>query len=105
LPMQPERDMKPGQGEVRLVAYKPLFSGAAVERVPELQFQRPEAEVELSVADARRLKIEAGSPVNVSSNGTSVELRARVNPKLLGGVARIAAEHAGELGTSVEVKR
>ena len=28
--------------------YKPLFSGPAVERVSELQFQRPQAEVELS---------------------------------------------------------
>src|SRR5207237_7356353 len=32
----PEREVQPGQGEVRLVAYKPLFSGAAVARVMEL---------------------------------------------------------------------
>ena len=54
--------------------------------------------------DAQRLKVEQGQPVKVSSNGTSVELRARVNRKLLAGVARIAAEHARELGTNVEVK-
>ena len=35
-----------------LVRYRPLFSGPAVERVPELEFQRPEAEVELSPEDA-----------------------------------------------------
>ena len=37
---------------LKLVCYKPLFSGPAVERVTELQFQRPQAEVELSEADA-----------------------------------------------------
>ncbi len=36
-----------------LVAYRPLFSGAAVERTPELQFQRPAGELQLSRADAR----------------------------------------------------
>jgi hypothetical protein len=39
----------------------------------------------------------------VSSNGTSTELRARVNRKLVKGVARIPAEHARDLGTHVEV--
>ena len=37
-----------GGRRLQLVSYKPLFSGPAVERVPELQFQRPQAEVELS---------------------------------------------------------
>jgi hypothetical protein len=41
--------------------------------------------------------------VQVRSNGTSVELRARVNRKLLAGVARVPAEHGHELGTHVEV--
>ena len=50
----PEQTAK--RGEIRLVAYKPLFSGAAVERVTELQFQRPQPEVELSAEDARRRK-------------------------------------------------
>jgi NADH-quinone oxidoreductase subunit G len=93
-----------GKG-LRLVVYKPLFSGPAVERVPELQFQRPPAEVELSAEDARRLKIEPGQAVRVSSNGTSVELRARVNRALAKGAARVAAEHAQGLGTHVEVRK
>ena len=42
--------------------------------------------------------------MHVSSNGTSVELRARVNPQLVAGVVRIAADHARDLGTNVEVK-
>jgi predicted molibdopterin-dependent oxidoreductase YjgC len=35
-------------GALRLVRYRALFSGPAVERVPELQFQRPLAEVQLA---------------------------------------------------------
>jgi hypothetical protein len=31
------------------------------------------------------------------------ELRARINPSLRPGIARIASEHAGELGGLVEV--
>src|SRR5262245_17178666 len=91
-----------GKG-LRLVSYRPLFSGPAVERVPELQFQRPGSEIELSAADAKKIGATAGSILRVSSNGTSVELRARVNKKLVKGVARIAAEHAEGLGTHVEV--
>ena len=89
--------------ELRLLRYRPLFSGPQVERVHELQFQRPEAEVELSAADADRRGIASGDTVTVRSNGTSVELRARVNRRLVDGVARIADEHAGDLHQHVEV--
>jgi NADH-quinone oxidoreductase subunit G len=90
---------------LRLHRYRPLFSGPAVERVPELGFQRPERDVELSVADAQSRGIANGDAVLVSSNGTSVELRARVNRRLVQGVARVADEHAGELHPSVEVTK
>jgi NADH-quinone oxidoreductase subunit G len=93
-----------GKG-LRLVSYRPLFSGPAIERIPELQFQRPGPEIELSPDDAQRLGIQPGTSVRVGSNGTSVELRARVNKKLAAGVARVAADHARDLGTHVEVKR
>jgi hypothetical protein len=39
----------------------------------------------------------------VRSNGTSVELEARVNRKLVAGVARVAEDHAGDLHAAVEV--
>jgi NADH-quinone oxidoreductase subunit G len=90
-------------GELRLQRYRPLFSGPAVERVPELEFLRPEPEVELSAPDADRRGIETGDSVLVRSNGTSVELRALVSRKLVEGVARIADEHAAELHPAVEV--
>jgi NADH-quinone oxidoreductase subunit G len=104
-PMQPERELKPGQGEVRLVTYKPLFSGAAVERVAELQFQRPQPELELSVEDATWRGIETGDMVTVGSNGSAVTLRARVNRRLRKGIARVALEHADGLGGVVELSR
>jgi predicted molibdopterin-dependent oxidoreductase YjgC len=92
-------------GELRLHRYLPLFAGPAVERVRELQFLRPEAEVELSAADADHRGIATGDTVRVRSNGTSVELRARVNRKLVQGVVRIAEEHAEDLHPTVEVAK
>jgi NADH-quinone oxidoreductase subunit G len=99
-------EAKPGEhfvGTLRLLRYRPLFAGPEVERVPELQFQRPEREVALSAADAGRRGIATGDPVSLRSNGTSVELRARVDRRLVEGVARIADEHAADLHLDVEV--
>jgi NADH-quinone oxidoreductase subunit G len=93
-----------GKG-LQLVRFRPLFSGPAVDRVPELQFQRPQAEVELAEADARKRGIATGDQVTVSSNGTSVTLRARLSGELRAGVVRIADEHAGELQPQVEVAK
>ena len=92
-------------GTLRLLRYRPLFSGFQVERVPELEFQRPARELILSAGDADRRAIAAGDLVSVRSNGTSVELRARIDRKLVEGVARIAEEHAGDLHLDVEVVR
>jgi NADH-quinone oxidoreductase subunit G len=94
-----------GGGPLQLLRYRPLFSGAAVERVDELQFQRPFAEIELSEQDASTRGISSGETVKVSSNGTSVELRARVNRSLKAGVVRAAEEHVRDLEAGVEVSR
>jgi NADH-quinone oxidoreductase subunit G len=93
-----------GVSGLRLVAYRPLFSGAAIERTPELQFQRPQAEVQLAPEDARQRKIRNGQTVTVSSNGTSVELRARIARDLAAGTVRVARDHAADLHAIVEVK-
>jgi NADH-quinone oxidoreductase subunit G len=92
-------------GPLRLVRYRPLFSGPAVERVSELQFQRPEAAIELSPDDAAMRGISAGDLVRVSSNGSSVELRALLNARLVAGAARAAEEHVRELAGAVEVTK
>src|SRR5207302_1697485 len=95
----------PAADGLRLVCYKPLFSGPAVERVDELQFQRPRAEVELSRADAEQRGIKTGDEVTLSGGGASVTLDARVNKNLREGVARVAREFAGEVRGAVDVTR
>ncbi|MBD0349358.1 MAG: molybdopterin-dependent oxidoreductase [Thermoleophilia bacterium] len=88
---------------LRLLTYRPVFSGAAVERVPELQFQRPEPVLEIASADAAARGIVQGDTVTVRSNGTAIALRATVSKQLTAGVVRVAQDHAGELGRYVEV--
>jgi len=78
-------------------------SGAAVERVHELQFQRPQAEVTLARADARAMGIAAGDTVTVSTDGASVDLRARLSNTQREGVALIADEHSQGLRGSVAI--
>ena len=90
---------------MRLVAYRPLFSGPAVERVSELQFQRPRAEVTLNRAEAERQGIRTGDPVTISQNGTSIELRARLSSSARPNVALVATEHAQGLTGSVRLAR
>jgi NADH-quinone oxidoreductase subunit G len=90
---------------LRLVRYRALFSGPAVERTPQLAFQRPEPEVQLSEQDAREHEIRSGDAVTVRSNGTSVTLRARLNRDLRAGVVRIADVHAGDLLPTVELSK
>ena len=70
-------------GELRLIRYRPLFSGPQVERVDELAVPAAAAELELAAADAEKRQIANGDTVVVRSNGTSVELRARINRKLV----------------------
>ena len=94
---------EPADAGLLLLRYRPLFSGPAVERVPELQFQRPAPEVELSAEDAQRLGVNRGDTVTLRSNGTSVELRAAINRRLKAGVARVAEDHARDLHVTVEV--
>jgi NADH dehydrogenase/NADH:ubiquinone oxidoreductase subunit G len=96
---------KPADGELQLVCYKPLFSGPAVERVTELQFQRPRAEVELSAADAERHGVKTGDEVTLTGGGTSVTLRAQVNRKLRAGIARVPDEFAGGVRGAVGLSK
>jgi NADH-quinone oxidoreductase subunit G len=94
-----------GGGPLQVLRYRPLFSGPAVERVPELQFQRPLPEIELSADDARTRGIANGEDVAVQSNGTTKVLRARLNRALAAGVVRIAEDHAADLREAVEVSK
>ena len=98
------RPGKTAEGEgLRVVTYRPLFAGPAVERIPELQFQRPDPEVELSPRDAERLGVANGQDVTVRSNGTSRTLRARLADDLSEGAVRIAEDYAEGLEPRVEI--
>jgi NADH-quinone oxidoreductase subunit G len=90
---------------LRLIAYRPLFSGPAVERTPELEFQRPDGQIDLAPADARARAIAAGDEVRVSSNGTSVRLRARIARDLAPGAVRIPRGDTAGLHDRVEVTK
>jgi NADH dehydrogenase/NADH:ubiquinone oxidoreductase subunit G len=93
-----------GKG-LRVLAYRPLFSGPAVERTPELQFQRPAGEIHLARPDARARGIRTGDTVTVTSNGTSRELRARLAGDLRAGAVRLARHDADGLHAFVEVAK
>jgi NADH-quinone oxidoreductase subunit G len=101
---QPKKPAKKERG-LKLLRYRPLFSGPSVERVPELQFQRPRAEVELSPADASNKGIAPGDLVSVRTGRTGVRLAARINRELIAGVVRAPEDHVRELGNRVEISR
>ncbi len=58
----------------------------------------------LASEDARARGIRNGATVTVSSNGTTVELRARIARDLPAGTVRIARDDAGDLHPTVEVR-
>src|SRR5205807_6329029 len=113
LPDRPVEPPEPGPAEpepaaarnggLRLVRYRALFSGPAVERIPELQFQRPAPEIELAEEEARARGIRGGDEITVRSNGTSITLRARLSRELRPGVLRVPEEYAGDLQPTVEI--
>ncbi|MGZ8691791.1 MAG: molybdopterin-dependent oxidoreductase, partial [Gaiellaceae bacterium] len=90
---------------LRLVRYRPLFSGPAVDRVPQLEFQRPQPEAELSEQDARSRGIRNGEEITIRSNGSSVRLRARLSRELRPGVVRVPEDFAGDLQPTVEISK
>ena len=67
-PTPPAPEREPAQRRrtpLHLVRYRSLFSGPAVERVEELQFQRPDAEIAISPRDASLRGIATGDTVDV----------------------------------------
>jgi NADH dehydrogenase/NADH:ubiquinone oxidoreductase subunit G len=103
---RPHGGQTPATDGLRLVRYRPLFSGPAVERVEKFRFQRPDGLVDLARDDAHRLGVRDGDEVTVRTNGTSATLRARIRRNLRTGVVLVPEGSAKDLvpGT-VEVTR
>ncbi|MEI8104657.1 MAG: 2Fe-2S iron-sulfur cluster-binding protein [Actinomycetes bacterium] len=101
----PPSDVLPVGDGLRLITYRPLFSGPAVERTPELAYQSAAGEIQLAPSDARSRGIKTGDTVTVASNGTSLEFRARVARDLPTGAVRIPRADAAGLHDFVEVTR
>ena len=76
-----------------------------MERVPELEFQRPRPDAELSEEDARSRGIRNGDEITLRSNGTSVTLRARLSREMRPGVVRVPEQYAGDLQPAIEVSK
>jgi NADH-quinone oxidoreductase subunit G len=104
-PIEVAAEPTPDNRGLRLVRYRPLFSGPAVNRVPQLQFQQPQPEAELSEQDARSRGIRNGEEITIRSNGTSVTLRARLSRELRPGIVRVPENFAGDLQPSVEISK
>ena len=114
-PLEPANNPRPpsqvpgtveGARGFRLVRYRPLFSGPAVERVEKFRFQRPDGLVDLARDDAHRLGVRDGDEVTVRTNGTSATLRARIRRNLRPGVVLVPEGSAQELVPgAVEVTR
>ena len=90
---QPRRPPRARRG-LRLVTYRPLFSGPAVERVPELQFQRAAARAR----DRRRRRTRARDPSPATRSRCARTGRRRACARasrgtLAAGTVRAAEEH------------
>jgi hypothetical protein len=76
LPRPPRAQTAKG-GPLKLVRYRPLFSGPAVERVDELQFQRPEPRSSSPPATPRRGTSRAARKVASLERHLGAHARAR----------------------------
>ncbi len=99
-------------GALRLGVHRPLWAAPEVEASPALHFLIAEQALELSPADAERLGIVDGAPVEVSADGGRVRARAALRSAapvgtvfLADATAREPAnELTGESPTMVEVR-
>ena len=88
-----------GEGKLRLIAPRPLMSGAAVSRTPSLAHQRA-AWVMVSHADAQQHGISRGDQLAVRHAAGEHIGEARISRRLLPGTVRINWSGAAGTGTS-----
>ncbi len=79
-----------GAPALALGTYRDLWAGAVTELNPPLRFLQPKQRVEISPADAERLRLRSGERVGVSQNGASVEAEVRIKERVPEGVVFMA---------------
>lgn len=88
--------LKPGKGELLVIPTTRLYNRARIFQPTTIVDVRvPEAYVEISAEDARRLKIADGALVAVTVDGASVEARAHVRDDVPAG-ALVLPRHLAE---------
>jgi NADH-quinone oxidoreductase subunit G len=75
-----------GPSHLALGTYRNLWAGPITELNPPLRFLEPQQRVEISVADAERLGLSNGDPVNVAQNGASISARVAIRERIAEGV-------------------
>jgi NADH-quinone oxidoreductase subunit G len=91
---------------IRLGTYRDLWAGEVTERNPALRFLAPQQTLELAPSDADRLSVEHGQPVEVSSNGNSVEAHVAVRQRMRPGAGFLiegTAENNANLLAGAEI--
>jgi NADH-quinone oxidoreductase subunit G len=101
----PAATPRPTDGTLRLGAFRSLWASPEVRISPSLKFLHPESRVEIAPADAERLGIDDGEPVEVAQNGTSVRGRAALRSAVPDGSVFVSDETAIVTGALVEVRR
>jgi NADH-quinone oxidoreductase subunit G len=77
-------------GGLTLGTYRDLWAGPITELNPPLKFLTPQPRVEISPADAERLRLKTGDPVRVSHNGSGVEAGVQIKERVPAGVVFMA---------------
>jgi NADH-quinone oxidoreductase subunit G len=73
-----------------LGTYRDLWAGPITELNAPLKFLTPRQHLEVSVADAERMQLKDGEPVQVNQNGSSVEATVRIKERVPEGVGFLA---------------
>ncbi|MGH2954303.1 MAG: NADH-quinone oxidoreductase subunit NuoG [Solirubrobacterales bacterium] len=100
-PSSPPAGGRAGGDGLRLGTYRDLWAGEVTERNPALRFLVPSQRLELSTADAERLGIADGDPVEVRSNGTSLRARAALRERVSPGSAFLIEGTAADNATAL----
>jgi NADH-quinone oxidoreductase subunit G len=77
----------PNNGALQIGTYRDLWAAEVTDRSPALRFLRPKQTLELSPADAERLRIAGKDEVDVRQNGTSLRARVAIRERVRPGTA------------------